>query len=122
MTYNEKGDILHPDHIMANRMTLRAFQASADPQFEIDEVLEPWQPTKLYYTAIPLARIRKMYKIAKERGEEPGFDPDVIGTPEEQNIKRGGCQGIPLPGSGGAQLPPEPDESKQCHKAYVRGI
>ena len=25
-----------------------------------------------------------MYRIVKERGEEPGFDPDVIGTPEEK--------------------------------------
>ena len=84
VTYNEKGTYLHPDHIMANRVTLRAFQASADPQFEIGEAREPWQPSKLYYTAIPLERIRRMYRIVKERGEEPGFDPDVIGTPEDK--------------------------------------
>ncbi len=84
VTYNEKGTYLHPDHIMANRVTLRAFQASADPQFEIDEALDPWQPTKLYYTAIPLERIRRMYRIAKEQGEDPGFDPEVIGTIEKK--------------------------------------
>ena len=84
VTYNEKGTYLHPDHIMANRVTLRAFQASADSQFEIDEALEPWQPTKLYYTAIPLERIRRMHRIAKEQGEDPGFDPEVIGTKEEK--------------------------------------
>jgi N-acetyl-1-D-myo-inositol-2-amino-2-deoxy-alpha-D-glucopyranoside deacetylase len=84
VTYNEKGTYLHPDHIMANRVTLRAFQASGDPQFENGEALEPWQPSKLYYTAIPLERIRRMYRIITDRGEEPGFDPDVIGTPEEK--------------------------------------
>jgi LmbE family N-acetylglucosaminyl deacetylase len=84
VTYNEKGTYHHPDHIMANRVTLRAFQASADPQFEIDEALELWQPTKLYYTAIPLERIRRMHRIAKEQGEDPGFDPEVIGTMEEK--------------------------------------
>jgi N-acetyl-1-D-myo-inositol-2-amino-2-deoxy-alpha-D-glucopyranoside deacetylase len=84
VTYNEKGTYHHPDHIMANRVTLRAFQASADPQFEIGEVLGPWQPTKLYYTAIPLERIRRMHRIAKEQGEDPGFDPEVIGTREEK--------------------------------------
>ncbi len=84
VTYNEKGTYLHPDHIMANRVTLRAFQASGDARFEIGEALEPWQPTKLYYTAIPLERIRRMYRIVKERGEEPGFDPEVMGTPEEK--------------------------------------
>ena len=84
VTYNEKGTYLHPDHIMANRVTLRAFQASGDARFEIDGGLEPWQPTKLYYTAIPLERIRRMYKIVKERGEEPGFDPEVLGTSEDK--------------------------------------
>jgi N-acetyl-1-D-myo-inositol-2-amino-2-deoxy-alpha-D-glucopyranoside deacetylase len=84
VTYNEKGTYLHPDHIMANRVTLRAFQASGDAQFEIGETLEPWQPAKLYYTAIPLERLRRMYRIVKERGEEPGFDPEVLGTPENK--------------------------------------
>ncbi len=84
VTYNEKGTYLHPDHIMANRVTLRALQASGDARFEIGEVLEPWRPAKLYYTAIPLKRMRKMHRMVKERGEEPGFDPDVIGTPEEK--------------------------------------
>ena len=84
VTYNEKGTYLHPDHIMANRVTLSAFQASADSQFEIGEALEPWQPSKLYYTAIPLERIRRMYRIVKERGEEPGFDPEVLGTAEDK--------------------------------------
>ena len=84
VTYNEKGTYLHPDHIMANRVTLHALQASADARFEIGEALEPWQPAKLYYTAIPLERIRRMHRIVTERGEEPGFDPDVIGTPENK--------------------------------------
>jgi len=84
VTCNEKGTYLHPDHIMTNRVTLRAFQASGDTRFEIGEELEPWQPTKLYYTAIPLERIRRMYKIVNERGEEPVFDPEVLGTPEDK--------------------------------------
>ena len=83
ITYNEKGTYLHPDHIMANRVTLRAFQASGDPRFEIEEALQPWQPAKLYYTAIPLERLRRMHRIAKDRCEEPGFDPELLGTPEE---------------------------------------
>ena len=84
VTYNEKGTYLHPDHIMANRVTLHAFHASGDPDYNIQNGLDPWQPAKLYYTAIPLARIRRMHRICVERGEEPGFDPEVLGTPEEQ--------------------------------------
>jgi N-acetyl-1-D-myo-inositol-2-amino-2-deoxy-alpha-D-glucopyranoside deacetylase/mycothiol S-conjugate amidase len=83
ITYNEKGTYLHPDHIMANRVTLRAFQVSGDARYEIEEAPVPWQPAKLYYTAIPLERIRRMYRIARKQGEEPGFDPEVLGTPEK---------------------------------------
>lgn len=84
VTYNEKGTYLHPDHIMANRITQRAFQASGDPNYKTQTDLKPWQPIKLYYTAIPLERIRRMHKMALEQGEEPGFDPDVLGTPDEK--------------------------------------
>lgn len=84
VTYNEKGTYLHPDHIMANRITQRAFQASGDPDYQTQTKVEPWQPVKLYYTAIPLERIRRMHKMALEQGEEPGFDPDVLGTPDEK--------------------------------------
>lgn len=84
VTYNEKGTYLHPDHIMANRVTLRAFQASGDRSYSARPGLAAWQPAKLYYTAIPLERIRRMHKILVERSEEPGFDPEVLGTPEEK--------------------------------------
>ncbi len=84
VTYNEKGTYLHPDHIMANRVTRRAFEASGDARFEVAGALTPWQPSKLYYTAIPLERIRRMHKFVKGQGEEPVFDPEVLGTPEEK--------------------------------------
>lgn len=84
VTYNEKGTYLHPDHIMANRVTLRAFHASGDPTYNVGQGLAPWQPKKLYYTAIPLERIRRMHRIIVDRGEEPGFDPEVLGTPEDK--------------------------------------
>ena len=84
VTYNERGTYLHPDHIMANRITLQAFNDSGDRTYKIEEGLDPWQPSKLYYTAIPMERIRRMYNIIVEKGEEPGFDPEVLGTPEEK--------------------------------------
>jgi N-acetyl-1-D-myo-inositol-2-amino-2-deoxy-alpha-D-glucopyranoside deacetylase/mycothiol S-conjugate amidase len=84
VTYNEKGTYLHPDHIMANRVTVRAFEASGNRDRHISENFAPWQPAKLYYTAIPLARIRRMHRAITERGEEPGFDPEILGTPEDK--------------------------------------
>ena len=84
VTYNEKGTYLHPDHIMANRITQRAVKASGDRDYKSGEDLEPWQPSRLYYTAIPLERIRRMHRIYIEQGEEPDFDPEVLGTSEEK--------------------------------------
>jgi len=84
VTYNERGVYGHPDHIMANRVTLRAFHAAGNPDFHLQEGLDVWRPAKLYYTAIPLKRLRLMYQLALENGEKPGFDPEMLGTPEEK--------------------------------------
>ena len=84
VTYNEKGTYLHPDHIMANRITLRAFDAAGDRDFNTRDGLEPWQPSRLFYTAIPLERIRRMHRIFIDQGQEPDFDPEVLGTPAEK--------------------------------------
>ena len=84
VTYNERGFYGHPDHIMANRVTLRAFDTAGDPLFESTKGLKPWRPTKLYYTATPVERLRMRYRMALERGEKPGFNPEVLGTPEEE--------------------------------------
>ena len=84
VTYNENGSYGHPDHIMANRVTLQAFDAAGNPEFNADQDLDPWQPSKLYYTAIPLARLRLFHQMALARGEDPGFDPEVLGTPDEE--------------------------------------
>jgi len=84
VTYNEKGTYLHPDHIMANRITRRAFDAAGDRDYKSGNGLEPWQPARLFYTAIPLERIRRMYRIIVDQGQEPGFDPEVLGTSEEK--------------------------------------
>jgi len=84
VTYNEKGTYLHPDHIMANRITLRAFEAAGDRDYQPGDGLDPWQPFRLFYTAIPLERIRRMYKIIIDQGQPPGFDPEVLGTSDEK--------------------------------------
>jgi LmbE family N-acetylglucosaminyl deacetylase len=88
VTYNEKGTYGHPDHIMANRVTGRAFEAAGDPDFIGEGGLPPWQPDKLYYTALPLTRMRMMVQLARERGEELEFNPEVLGTPDEKITTR----------------------------------
>ena len=84
VTYNEKGFYGHPDHIMANRVTLQAFSAADDPEFVCKTGLKPWHPNKLYYIAAPITRLRMINKLALERGEKQHFDPEVLGTPEDE--------------------------------------
>jgi len=84
VTYNEKGTYLHPDHIMANRISQRAFDAAGDRDYSTGDGLEPWQPSRLFYTAIPLERIRRMHRLFIDQGQEPDFDPEVLGTAEEK--------------------------------------
>ena len=84
VTYNEQGFYGHPDHIMASRVTSGAFHATGDPEFACRKGLRRWQPAKLYYTATPVARLRKMHHLMQESGEAPRFDPEVLGTPEEK--------------------------------------
>lgn len=48
ISYDENGGYPHPDHIMAHRVAVEAFQAAGDPERYTDAG-EPWQPSKLYY-------------------------------------------------------------------------
>jgi len=84
VTYNEKGLYGHPDHIMTNRVTLSAFDGAGDAQFECQQKLKSWNPSKLYYTAIPIGRLQALQKWATDSGEDLGFDPENLGTPDEK--------------------------------------
>ncbi|KLL13050.1 1D-myo-inositol 2-acetamido-2-deoxy-alpha-D-glucopyranoside deacetylase [Protofrankia coriariae] len=51
VSYDANGGYGHPDHIRAHQITVRAFDAAADPDFA-PEAGSPWQPLKLYETAL----------------------------------------------------------------------
>ncbi len=57
VTYDSNGGYGHPDHIRAHELTVRAFDAAADPSFAPDTG-PPWQPVKLYQTAITRSMIQ----------------------------------------------------------------
>src|SRR3954454_21595716 len=87
VTYNEVGGYGHPDHIQAHRVTLAAFDAAGDPG-RFPDAGEPWQPSKLYYTALPASCLRQGFDALKEMGEEAPFgvtSPDELsfGDPDE---------------------------------------
>ena len=87
ITYNEDGGYGHPDHIQAHRITVAAFDAAADPE-RYPDAGEPWQISKLYYTALPKSFLRMGWEALKEMGEEAPFgvtSPDELpfGDPDE---------------------------------------
>ena len=69
VTYDENGFYGHPDHVNANRVAVGAFARAGDPAAYPDQGLAPWQPAKLYYTAVPLAhgRVRAAARRARHR-------------------------------------------------------
>ncbi|MDJ0319614.1 mycothiol conjugate amidase Mca [Pseudarthrobacter sp. PS3-L1] len=48
LSYDENGGYPHPDHIMAHRVAVEAFEAAGDPE-RYKGTGAPWQPAKLYY-------------------------------------------------------------------------
>ena len=87
ITYNEDGGYGHPDHIQAHRVAVAAFDASGDAERYPDRG-EPWQPSKLYYTALPVSFLRMGWEALKEMGEEAPFGvtkPEdlAFGDPDE---------------------------------------
>jgi N-acetyl-1-D-myo-inositol-2-amino-2-deoxy-alpha-D-glucopyranoside deacetylase len=84
VTYDDNGFYGHPDHIQAHRVARRAFDRSADPSYGEGE---PWAPSRLYATAIPLSVLEAevgcgpFQRVASVR--EYGF-----GVPDEQVTTR----------------------------------
>jgi N-acetyl-1-D-myo-inositol-2-amino-2-deoxy-alpha-D-glucopyranoside deacetylase len=86
--YDEVGGYGHPDHIQAHRVTVAAFDASADPS-RYPEAGAPWAPSKLYETVTPVSVLRAGYDALTALGDASPFgitDPDELtfGTADEQ--------------------------------------
>ncbi len=88
VTYDAFGTYGHPDHIQAQRVTNAAFDAAGEPRCFPELGLDPWQPSKLYYTAMPRSFMVKMMEEAKQAGEagpwnNPAMNTAIMGTPDE---------------------------------------
>ncbi len=73
VTFDESGGYGHPDHIAVHHHTKAAFAAAADPARypeQLEAGLEPYQPQKLYYTAIP----RRFFRAVVEKLQELGIE------------------------------------------------
>ena len=71
VTYDERGDYGHPDHIRAHEVTVAAFEASGDPaRYPAAGAL--WSPQKLYYVATPKSVLELGLEYFKAAGEQVG--------------------------------------------------
>ena len=87
VTYDSNGGYGHPDHIQAHRVTVAAYDAAADPAYA-PEIGEPWQASKLYWTAVPRSFLQAGIDLMREAGETGFFGVDKaedlpFGVPDE---------------------------------------
>jgi N-acetyl-1-D-myo-inositol-2-amino-2-deoxy-alpha-D-glucopyranoside deacetylase len=75
VTYDEKGGYGHPDHVQAHRVTVAAFERAGDGSYA-PETGAPWEPAKLYYTAIPKSVLQAGIDHLKEVGDTSFFGVD----------------------------------------------
>ncbi|MGI5203973.1 N-acetyl-1-D-myo-inositol-2-amino-2-deoxy-alpha-D-glucopyranoside deacetylase [Spirillospora sp. CA-108201] len=64
VTYDERGNYGHPDHIQANRVTWRAFEMAADASYE--DGAEPWRAAKVYAYAAPRTVLARAIAVMRE--------------------------------------------------------
>lgn len=91
LTHDETGGYYHPDHIMAHKITSRAFYAAPYPEQYPHIGPAPYQPQRLYYTAIPQRWFKLFAVIMRLRGQDPtrlGRNQDIdmtrVGHPISQ--------------------------------------
>jgi N-acetyl-1-D-myo-inositol-2-amino-2-deoxy-alpha-D-glucopyranoside deacetylase len=68
VTYDENGAYGHPDHIRAHDVAVAAFDKAGEAAYEPD-LGEPWQPMKLYYTAVPKSLMQAGLDVLKAQGK-----------------------------------------------------
>ncbi|MCC7355940.1 MAG: PIG-L family deacetylase [Anaerolineae bacterium] len=78
ITFEPNGIYGHPDHIAIHRHTLAAFQAASDPARYPDQG-EPWQPARLFYTALP----RSFFVTMRDRLLAVGADANEFARFED---------------------------------------
>ncbi|MGO1509581.1 MAG: mycothiol conjugate amidase Mca [Actinomycetaceae bacterium] len=71
--YDENGGYPHPDHVRVHEISMRAFDAAADPE-QFPEAGEPWAVQKIYYdVSFSGGRITAVHEALLARGEESPF-------------------------------------------------
>ncbi|GAA2162368.1 N-acetyl-1-D-myo-inositol-2-amino-2-deoxy-alpha-D-glucopyranoside deacetylase [Actinomadura napierensis] len=86
VTYDERGNYGHPDHIQAHRVAWRAFELAADPAFTGGG--EPWRAAKFYAYATPRTVLARAIAVMREAklpfARVAGLDELGSGVPDGQ--------------------------------------
>lgn len=89
ITYDERGNYGHPDHIQAHRVTVYAMMLAASPTHR-PELGPPWQASRLLYISHNTPLWVAAYKLAKERGlaiwGDEERDDDSFGPSPDQIV------------------------------------
>ncbi|MDP1795507.1 MAG: mycothiol conjugate amidase Mca, partial [Acidimicrobiales bacterium] len=76
VTYGDKQERYpHPDHLRVHEVTMAAVDAAADPN-QFPNSGDPWEVSKIYYTAWSFKRIVLMHEKFIELGLESPFSSD----------------------------------------------
>jgi len=97
ITHDETGGYFHPDHIQCWRITTPAFHAAGDPEKFPEIAAPPFQPQRLYYTALPNTWLKIVVLMTRLMGR----DPTKFGRNEDIDITKVGVD----PGSIHARVP-----------------
>ncbi|MBW3662068.1 MAG: PIG-L family deacetylase [Actinobacteria bacterium] len=77
---NAEGTYGHPDHVKANRVTVRAVELAADPSWNGDDT---WEVAKRYVVAFPRGVALDVHRALLEQGLASPFADDRVETPED---------------------------------------
>jgi N-acetyl-1-D-myo-inositol-2-amino-2-deoxy-alpha-D-glucopyranoside deacetylase len=78
VTYDQFGNYGHPDHVQAHRVATYAAALAAVPSYRRD-LGDPWDITKIYWSAMPESRMRERLRALRAEGNLTAFgglDPE----------------------------------------------
>lgn len=82
ITYDENGGYPHPDHIKTHAVSMRAYDAAADPDYH-PEVGVPWDVQKIYYTH---GFIRRRFELLAQATLNQGDDRATVALDRWKDI------------------------------------
>ncbi|MBA3532945.1 MAG: PIG-L family deacetylase [Ardenticatenales bacterium] len=90
LTHDPTGGYFHPDHIRVNQAVELAWEKANDPAAYPEVALPPWQPQRLFWTALPRTWLRRLIWMLRLFRQDPtkfGRNKDIditrLGTPDE---------------------------------------